>query len=312
MVILDNCDERLPANVATIGCFDGVHRGHCDLIAQVCNEARKSKLKSLLITFSNHPRTILQADYRPQLLSSTDEKIALLAETGADMCIPLFFTKEMSQIPAFQFMKTYLLERFNVQTLLIGFNHHFGKPNNETFDDYQAFGRELGINVIKASEFLLNGEPVSSSTIRKLLLDGNVAKAEELLGYAYRIKGHIIPGQQIGHKLGFPTANIKPDDPMKLLPKNGGYAVRVFLSGNVYPGMLYIGRRPTFNNQAELAIEVNIFHFNEDVYGQDICIEFLDFLRGEQRFNSFEDLRHQLNKDRELAASIIESKRLRS
>ncbi len=309
MVILDNCDKHLPANVATIGCFDGVHRGHCDLIAQVCNEARKSRLKSLLITFSNHPRTVLQTNCRPQLLSSTSEKIALLAKTGADMCIPLLFTKEMSQIPAFQFMKTYLRERLNVQTLLIGFNHHFGKPNNETFDDYHAFGHKLGINVIKASEFLLNGEPVSSSTIRKLLLDGNVAKAGELLGYAYNIKGHIIPGHQIGRKLGFPTANIRPDDSMKLLPKNGGYAVRVFLSGNVYPGMLYIGRRPTFDNQAEQTIEVNILHFNENVYGQAICIEFLDFLRGEQRFSSVEDLRQQLNKDRELAVSIIESKR---
>ncbi len=307
MVVLDKSTVHLPANVATIGCFDGVHRGHRNLIEQVCKEAQKSNMKSLLITFSNHPRSILQPGYHPQLLSSTSEKLALMSKTGVDMCIPLLFTKEMSQVSAFQFMKTFLQERFNVHTLLIGFNHHFGKPNGETIEDYRDYGRKLGIQVIQAQEFLLEGEPISSSVIRRLLLDGNVTKAATLLGYTYKISGHVITGRQIGRRLGFPTANIRPDTPMKLLPKNGGYAVRVSLSGEIYPGMLYIGNRPTFNNLPERSIEVNILHFNGNIYGQDISIEFLDFLREEQRFDSVEDLRQQLNKDRARTESIAQS-----
>lgn len=307
MVVLNESDTHIPANVATIGCFDGVHRGHRDLIAQVCNEAQKSKMESLLITFSNHPRSVLQPDYCPQLLSSGSEKLALLAKTGVDMCVPLFFTKEMSQISAFQFMKTFLQERFNVHTLLIGFNHHFGKPNGETIEDYRTFGRELGINVIQAHELLFDGEPISSSFIRRLLQCGNVAKAAVLLGYTYKIDGHVVAGHQIGRRLGFPTANIQPNDSMKLLPKNGGYAVRVSLSGKQFPGMLYIGNRPTFNSLPEMTIEVNILHFNGNIYGQEISIEFLDFLRDEQRFNSTEDLRRQLNKDLALTESIVKS-----
>lgn len=310
MIVLDKSNSHIPANVATIGCFDGVHRGHCDLIAQVRKEAQKSKMESLLITFSNHPHSVLQPDYHPQLLSSTSEKLALLSKTGVDMCIPLLFTKEMSQVSAFQFMKTFLQERFNVHTLLIGFNHHFGKPNGETIEDYRNYGRELGIQVIQAQEFLFEGEQISSSTIRRLLLNGNVAKAATLLGYAYKINGHVIAGQRIGRRLGFPTANIQPDDSMKLLPKNGGYAVRVFIFGEAYAGMLYIGNRPTFNNLPERTIEVNILHFNENIYGQEIHIEFLDFLREEQRFDSAEDLRQQLDKDRTLAESIAKSYRL--
>lgn len=312
MVVLDKSNVHLPANVATIGCFDGVHRGHRNLIAQVCKEAQKSNMKSLLITFSNHPRSILQPGYHPQLLSSTSEKLALLSKTGVDMCFPLLFTKEMSQVSAFQFMKTFLQERFNVHTLLIGFNHHFGKPNGETIEDYRDYGRKLGIQVIQAQEFLLEGEPISSSVIRRLLLDGNVAKASSLLGYTYKMNGHVIAGHQIGRRLGFPTANIQPDTPMKLLPKNGGYAVRVSLSGEIYPGMLYIGNRPTFNSLPERSIEVNILHFNGNIYGQDICIEFLDFLREEQRFDSVEDLRQQLDKDRARTESIAQSYNLPS
>ena len=307
MIVLDKSDSHIPANVATIGCFDGVHRGHCDLIAQVRNEAQKSKMESLLITFSNHPRSVLQPGYHPQLLSSANEKLALLAKTGVDMCLPLLFTKEMSQTPAYQFMKTFLQERFNVHTLLIGFNHHFGKPNGETIEDYRDFGHKLGIKVVQAKEFLLEGEPISSSVIRRLLLNGDVAKAAALLGYAYKINGLVVAGHRIGRQLGFPTANIQPNDSMKLLPKNGGYAVRVSLSGEVYPGMLYIGNRPTFNNLPERTIEVNILHFNGDIYGQEINIEFLDFLREEQHFDSAEELSQQLDKDRALAESIAKS-----
>ena len=305
MRLIDNLSSCLPANTATIGCFDGVHLGHRHLIDQVCSEAAQRGQESLLITFSNHPRAVLQNGYIPQLLSTTDEKLSLLAGTGADMCVPLLFTKEMSQMTAFTFMKSWLHERFNVQTLIIGYNHSFGKPAGETFDDYRAYGKTLGMEVVVAEEYLSEGEHVSSSVIRQCLSEGNIRKASRLLGRHYTLTGHIVAGHQVGRTLGFPTANISLSDPQKIIPKSGSYAVRASLCGQTFAGMLYIGNRPTFGNNLEQAIELNLLHFNGDIYGQDIRVEFVERLRGEQRFSSPEELRRQLLQDRQHTEEII-------
>ena len=293
-------------NVATIGCFDGVHRGHRHLIEQVCCQARAWQLKALLITFDQHPQKILGRPTAPKLLSSPSEKTGLLEQTGIDYCCSLTFTPELAQLSAYEFMKTILKEKLNVKQLIIGFNHHFGRPAGETADDYRQMGKALGIEVSIADEFRYNGEPVSSSAIRKALCEGELQKANDLLGHHYSLSGTVVEGRKVGRTLGFPTANIRPEAADKLLPRNGSYAVTVDVAQGTYAGMLYIGERPTFDDPNGRIAEVNILHFNKDIYGQNIRMNFIARLRDEQRFHRLEDLKEQLRKEQETVEKIIQ------
>lgn len=299
-------DETLDFSVQTIGFFDGVHQGHRHLIEQVKGEARKRGLKSMAITFREHPKKVLNPQNSPSLLTTLDEKLRLLEQTGLDYVVVLDFSREMAQMSAHDFMQKVLKDKLHGAALVIGYDHHFGKRADEGFADYQKFGDEMGINVVLATEFSEQGlEHVSSSTVRRALANGEMDLANSVLGYAYSLRGKVVHGQEIGHKIGFPTANIVLDNEDKLLPMDAAYAVKVTVRGKQYKGMLYIGKRPTIEGILEHRIEVNIIDFNEEIYGDEVLIEVEHFLRGEEHFDSLEALSAQLQRDLHNVSNMI-------
>ncbi len=281
---------------ATIGFFDGVHLGHQFLIKEMIRIAQMRGIPSAVITFREHPRKILQDDYQPKLLNSFTEKLEHLEKTGIDYCIVLDFTIELSHYSARDFIISVLSEQLHIQTLLIGYDHRFGHDRSEGFEQYKAYGDACGMEVIEVSRFIEDKIAVSSSEIRKQLAASEVEAAARLLTYPYRLKGTIISGYKVGRTLGFPTANIQVDEPFKIIPGIGVYAVWVYLQDKRYKGMLYIGNRPTLNNGNSL--EVNILDFNGDIYNNEISVSFIYYLRGDIRFDSLEALKQQLEKDR--------------
>ena len=303
-IIRDTHPQALTPSVATIGFFDGVHLGHRHLINQVKMAASLNGWCSSIITFPVHPRQVIQSDYQPSLLSSPEEKIELLATTGIDNCILLPFTKELSQLTAWEFMQL-LYEQYQVRMLVIGYDHRFGHNRAETFEDYCRYGRELGIHIMQATAYTQEQDKVSSSAIRRALLSGEVSTATKYLGYPYFLQGTIVGGYQVGRKIGFPTANLRVDFSNKLIPSVGVYAVYVHVNEQKYKGILNIGHRPTLNNGADLSIEVHILDFEGDIYHQPMRIEFIDFLRTEAKFQSTEELALQIQKDKEAALLVL-------
>lgn len=308
-------DDRLPYQgcVATIGFFDGVHRGHRFLIRQVLQCASARGLASLLVTFRMHPRQVMCSDYQPQLLSTYPEKCDLLAETGADYCATLDFTLEMAALSARQFMSDILKERLGVKVLVIGYDHRFGHDRSEGFADYVRYGRELGIEVVRAEALAMSEVHVSSSMVRSLLVEGEVDMAARCLTYSYGLSGKVVDGFRIGHDLGFPTANLQIDDPHKLVPKDGVYAVRV--KGRFdneersFDGMLNIGFRPTMENGDNRTIEVYLLDFTGNLYDSWLTVEFISRLRDERKFRSRGELVNQLRADEETVRQIFKIKR---
>ena len=298
--------DTYPQNptVATIGFFDGVHLGHRFLINQVKVATSQTGWKSSVITFPVHPRQVIQSEFQPQLLSSPEEKIELLDTTGIDNCILLPFTRELSLLTAWEFMQL-LYEKYYVRMLVIGYDHRFGHNRAETFEDYCRYGRELGIHIMQATAYTQEQDKVSSSSIRRALLAGDVSTAKKYLGYNYFLEGTVVDGYKVGRKIGFPTANLQVDFPNKLIPSVGVYAESVHVNGQKYKGMLNIGHRPTINNGNDLSIEVHILDFQGDIYHQKIRIEFVDFLRPEMKFNSVDELISQMQKDKEVTIQSL-------
>lgn len=293
--------------VATIGFFDGVHTGHQFLIEQLKSEAKKRNLPSAVITFPVHPRKVLCSDYQPALLCGYEEKIKRLASTGIDYCVPLNFTQEMSALSAREFIHQILKEKLNVQTLLIGYDHRFGHNREDGFEEYQKYGEEVGIHVIQANE--LGGAHVSSSRIRRLLAEGDITKANQLLGYTYTISGQIIEGFQVGRTIGFPTANIKIWEDFKVVPAFGVYAVYVLIDEDQYEGMLYIGKRPTLHNGENISLEVNILDFDQNLYGKTLSVEFIEFMRPDEKFKDLETLVKHIKQDKINVANLLQELR---
>ena len=256
------------------------------------------------VTFPVHPRKVVQPEYQPELLTTYEEKVSLLAETGLDYCMVLDFTPEIAILSAREFM-LFLRNHYNICALVIGYDHRFGHNRSEGFDDYVRYGQELGIEVILARAYINKETAVSSSVIRQLLLEGNVSEAAACLGYNYFLNGPVVSGYRVGRKIGFPTANLRVDDPDKLVPSDGVYAVRVTVAGQTYGGMLSIGYRPTIANGTDRSIEVNIFNFHSDIYEQHIRLSFVRYLRPELKFNSIDELIAQLHKDAEDASRYL-------
>ena len=284
--------------VATLGFFDGVHIGHRHLINQVKAKAKQLNLPAAVVTFPEHPRKVLQQDYQPKLLCGYEEKLEQLETTGINYCISMPFTVELSQLTAKTFMEKVLKEKINVHTLLIGHNHRFGHNREEGFPDYVEYGKELGIDVIQASELRFEDHHVSSSQIRRLLSEGKIKLANKLLSYNYKFSGKIIKGYKVGRTLGFPTANIQAWEKYKVIPALGVYAVFVRFENEIYKGMLYIGTRPTMQNDNEISMEVNIFDFEGDLYNRSLTVEFVDFVRPDIKFDSVKSLVEQIRKDK--------------
>ena len=291
--------------VATMGFFDGVHLGHRFLINEMRKIAQERHLPSAVITFSKHPRAVLHTDYQPKLINSYEEKIQQLETTGIDYCIVLDFTIALSKLSAHEFIADILAKRIHVKTLLIGYDHRFGHDRTDGFEQYVIYGAESGMEVLNAPAFDEGNTAVSSSEVRRLIQTGNVEKVAHLLTYPYTLKGHIVSGYKVGRTLGFPTANIQVNEPFKVIPSVGVYAVWVKVANQRHKGMLYIGNRPTLNNGSNISLEVNILNFKEDIYNDPIEVSFIYYVRGDIKFNSLDALKEQLGKDREHVNNLL-------
>ena len=300
-------DMRMAPCVATIGFFDGVHRGHQFLIHHLVETARQDGLNSTVITFDQHPRKVLQSDYQPEMLSTLDSKLLLLSKTEIDNAVVLHFDKEMAALSAKDFMQQVLHDHLNVKKLFIGYDHHFGHNREETFDDYVRYGKEMGIEVIRNEAFQIDGVNISSSVIRSLLKEGEVELANQALGYPYTIIGKVVSGFHEGRKLGFPTANLDISHFGQLIPVPGVYAVKARMENTVVwkHGMMNIGTRPTFDGK-RITLETHIFNFDGDIYDQLLLVSFVKRIRGEQKFDSPEELAAQLKEDEQTIMEIFE------
>lgn len=307
ILYLNQINSQLPPCVVTVGFFDGVHRGHQFLIGQMCRYAREQGLLSAVVTFDRHPREVLGSNYQPQLLSTASEKMELLSRTGIDLCVVLPFSREMAALTAREFMEQVLRDKIHAVRLYIGYDNRFGHGRTEGFADYVAYGRELGIEVVRNEAFVLNGVNVSSSVVRSFVEAGEVELAACCLGYNYTVSGTVVGGVQEGRKMGFPTANIVPVDAHKLIPASGVYAVTACLQGSdeQHQGMMNIGNRPTFGGQ-EQTLETHILHFAEDIYGTQLSVSFVSRIREERRFESVGALRRQLEADERAVEQLFE------
>ena len=292
--------------VATLGCFDGVHRGHQLLIRTVLQKAEETGLQSVVVTFDRQPRELFDPDFRPQLLSTPDEKQQLIAALGVDHLVVIPFTEELAALTAQGFMQQVLHERLGVQVLVTGYDHRFGRNRAEGYDDYVRYGKALGMEVLRGDKVMFPGtdEAVSSSAIRQLLLEGKVERMQDSLTRPYALTGRVVSGEHIGHEIGFPTANLSVGNLDKVIPASGVYAVWAILrnretnpSESRMPAMMNIGTRPTFNGSRQ-TLEVHILGQVDDMYGQMLTVEFVSRLRSERRFDNREALVEQLKVDR--------------
>lgn len=292
---------------ATIGSFDGVHLGHVSMLDELKARAATFGLPVMVVTFARHPRMLFCDRCSPFLLSNNDEKLALLGSLGVDICVMLDFDREMASMSAERFMNDVLKARLGVELLCVGYDHHFGKPQEgEGFEQYVEYGKHAGVDVFKASPFFVGEDAVSSSKVRRALSGGDVALAHKMLGRAYSFAGSVVHGAGIGRDLGFPTANVCLHDNMKLLPADGVYAVRVVCGERRYKGVMNIGVKPTVSDASARTIEVHILDFYGDIYGHEIVIEVLRFIRGEMSFGSVDALRCRIEADVEMVKEDLE------
>lgn len=292
--------------IATIGMFDGVHLGHATLLDFLKEQARQRGLESAVVTFAQHPQAVLHPEAGIKMIMTVDDKLKLIARHGIDCTVLLDFTRELSLLDSSRFIEL-LRDRYGVAALVAGYDHHFGHNKQETFADYVRHGRELGVDIVKAPEYLGAYAPVSSSIIRKLITSGKVDDAMHCMGHPYSLAGKVVHGFHNGSGIGFPTANVGELDPTLILPHRGAYAVMVDVAGKHLKGMVNVGVRPTMHNGHRLSIEVNIFDFDGDIYGMPIKLEFIKFLRLEFKLGSIEELRAQLTRDRAQSVKILDA-----
>ncbi len=292
--------------IATIGMFDGVHLGHATLLDFLKEQARQRGLESAVVTFAQHPQAVLHPEAGIKMIMTVDDKLKLIARHGIDCTVLLDFTRELSLLDSSRFIEL-LRDRYGVAALVAGYDHHFGHNKQETFADYVRHGRELGVDIVKAPEYLGTYAPVSSSIIRKLIASGKVDDAMHCMGHPYSLAGKVVHGFHNGSGIGFPTANVGELDPTLILPHRGAYAVMVDVAGKHLKGMVNVGVRPTMHNGHRLSIEVNIFDFDGDIYGMPIKLEFIKFLRLEFKLGSIEELRAQLTRDRAQSVKILDA-----
>ena len=283
------------SKVATIGFFDGVHLGHNYLLEQLKTEAQQRGMQSVVVTFANHPRLFFDPNCALKQLTLSDEKVDLLKQKGVDEVVMLQFDDKLSKLISCEFMQL-LVENYGVRVLLMGYDHRFGSDRSTSFDEYIAYGKQLGLEIKRCDGFSESEVMVSSSKVRRALELWDIPLANKFLGYKYFVKGRVVEGQKIGRQIGFPTANLQVDS-LKLIPSDGVYVVEVSVRGKEYRGVLNIGTRPTVSGDKR-TIEVHIIGYEGvELYGEELELRFLRFLRHEQRFSSLEDLREQIRKD---------------
>ena len=298
--------------IATIGYFDGIHLGHKKIINEIVKQAKQKDGTSILITFWPHPRTVLEVNSEIDFLLSNSEKIKFLEEEGLDIIYLIEFTRDFSKIEAKEFVQNYLVEKLDIDKLVIGYNHNFGyrREGNYNFLEKNREKFEFDIQEIKKKEIDQNLN-ISSSNIRREILSGNIEQANLMLGYNFFISGSVIRGDGIGKKIGFPTANISIEDDEKILPGNGVYACKVEFEDTINSGMLNIGYRPTVDGK-ERRIEIHIFGINYDFYGKNLKIIIIKKIRDEIKFNSLDELKDQLKKDKIESNKVLNNEKVRN
>jgi riboflavin kinase / FMN adenylyltransferase len=305
IVFLNNV-KRNPDTVLTVGTFDGVHAGHQVLIQTVVQKASDMGARSVLVTFDPHPRDIINPGSSGiKLLSTLEERSELLADLGLDEMVVIPFDRDFSLLTSEEFVRSIIWEKIGVSDFVIGYDHQFGRNREGTIETVQDLGRELGFQASVVSKQEVGDKTVSSTAIRNAIQEaGNMSLAASFLGRKYILNGTVIHGDKRGKELGFPTANIKPQNPKKIIPKRGVYAVWLRVDDEYYSGMMNIGVRPTFQGDTE-TLEVHIFDFNENIYGKDVQIQFVERIREEKNFDGLDRLIGQLNTDKEDALNIL-------
>jgi riboflavin kinase / FMN adenylyltransferase len=294
--------------IITVGTFDGVHMGHRKIISSLKHCAEKVNGEIVLLTFHPHPRKILFPDQAgPELLNTVHEKVGLLSELGVDHLVIQPFTRDFSNLEYDQFVEEILVQKLRVHTLVIGYDHQFGKNRKGNIQSLQLLAAKNNFQVIEIPEQDIDHAAVSSTRIRQALAAGDVQDAAALLGYEYQLSGKVVHGQKLGRKIGYPTANIEPDDRDKLVPANGVYAVVVTFNGERFGGMLNIGTRPTIDDGAR-SIEVNIFNMDEDLYGKALTLHFVERIRDELKFNDLQSLIDRIGEDKIDSLKILSAR----
>lgn len=294
------------SRIVSVGGFDGVHLGHQTIIDRMVSMSRKSNLDVLVATFDPHPRFVLHGE-QEERLTSLEERRKLLSDCGVDDFVSLVFDREMAAMEAEAFVETILLKALGAKVVMVGHDHRFGRGRCGDVNLLRKMGAEHSFDVIEMPACQHEGQVVSSSRIRSLVAKGWISDAAGLLGRHYSLAGQVIKGAGRGRTIGIPTANLKPADPLKLVPAVGVYAVRTFIAGSdqMLPGMMNIGRRPTFEGDG-IHLEVNIIDWSGDLYGSEVRVEFVERIRDEQKFDGVEALLRQLNRDRERCRALLQ------
>lgn len=297
---------KLPFAVVSSGTFDGVHKGHQSILQKVVETARLHNGQSVVVTFFPHPRMFFGQELK--LLNTLEERIELIAQTGIDYLLVLKFDEKLANLSAEEFVQSIYIHTTHAKKLILGYDHHFGKDRKGNIDFLRKNLHLYPFDLQEIEAQLIDEITISSTKIRNALMSGNIATATAYLGRYYALSGKVIAGDQIGRRIGYPTANLQVAENYKLIPKEGVYAVWVKLETKRYGGMLYIGRRPVVQKGNELRIEVHIFDFQKEIYGKNLTVEFVDFLRQDQDFESLDALQAQLAQDKENAINVLLTK----
>jgi len=300
---LKNAISSRPS-ILTLGTFDGVHKGHRKIISNLKSEAKRNNLRSIILTFFPHPRNIVSSEIIKSI-STIDEKIKIFSDLGIDELIIQKFDKSFASMDAKEFIEL-LVDNLKIKKIIVGYNHRFGKNRSADINVLKDFSLKYDFEVLEIKAFEVENIKISSTKIRDAIQQGNINLCNNYLGYNFNINGDVVKGKSIGKSLGFPTANIKIVEEYKIMPKNGVYLVRCFFEKEKLYGMMNIGFNPTFGSN-DKTLEVNIFDFDKDLYGETIRIEFLNFIREEIKFENVELLQNQLIKDRENCIKHINS-----
>ena len=290
--------------ILTLGTFDGVHIGHRKILERITQNTENGNYESLVLTFFPHPRMVLQGESEVKLLNTLSEKIDLLEKIGVQNLVIHPFDITFSRLTAEEFVKTVLIDQFDIKKIIIGYDHRFGRNRTANIDDLIAFGKQHDFEVEQISVQEIDAVSISSTKIRKALMEGNMTLANEYLGYEYFLTGTIVRGKQLGRTIDFPTANLQMEENYKLIPRNGVYVVKSTINQKTVFGMMNIGLNPTVAGE-NLAIEIHFFDFDEELYNQKISVSLLEYLRPEQKFESVAFLKQQLEKDRNTSLAYI-------
>lgn len=302
---LDSFEKGTNA-VATIGTFDGVHLGHKKILGRLKEAAQTAGGESVVISFHPHPRLVLFPEDNPlRLLQTVEEKIESMRDFGIDKLLLIPFTREFGRLTSFQFIQEVLVKTVDIHRIVIGYDHHFGKNRTGGLKELQDGAGEFGFEVEEIPAEQIDNASISSTKIRAALASGDLDTAAKFCGYDYQLTGTVVQGEQLGRSIGWPTANIKPDDRYKLIPGEGVYLCSIQVDGKLHYGMLNIGKRPTVAEGLPVGIEINIFDFNADIYGKQVTLKFLDFIREDKKFDSLDTLKNAIAQDKIDALALL-------